>query len=325
MRYSAALYEKAAATIKGRKENAEAVAKRHHDEIIKKHPELSAIESSMAQAGLEVIRAMGAGTVTPELIGSLSKHNLAAQNERAALLKAAGYPEDYLKAHYTCKKCEDSGIYNGKLCECHLKLLRQLSYDELSRTSPLIISSFDSFDLSYYPSRTDSETGISPRKRMGEILNFCKEYAKTFDLGSQSIFMNGATGLGKTHLSLAIAGEAVEKGFGVIYGTAQNLLGKLEREHFGRQNDGEANIEELLLGCDLLILDDLGTEFNTSFTVASVYNIINTRLLAGLPTIINTNLTWEEFEAKYERRVTSRISTYVCMQFCGTDIRMLKK
>ncbi|NMP37710.1 MAG: ATP-binding protein [Clostridiales bacterium] len=325
MRYSSALYEKAASTIKSRKENAEAVARRHRDEVLKKYPELSDIENEMAQAGLDVIRAMGSGTLTPELVNGLAKHNLDAQKARGELLAAAGYPEDYLKPSYVCKKCEDSGIYNGKLCECHLKLLRQLSYDELSSTSPLMLSSFDGFDLSYYPARTDSKTGISPRKRMSEILGFCKEYAATFDLGSQSIFMNGATGLGKTHLSLAIAGEVVEKGFGVIYGTAQNLLGKLEREHFGRQNEGESNIEQMLLECDLLIIDDLGTEFNTSFTVASVYNIINTRLLAGLPTIINTNLSWKEFEDKYEKRVTSRIYTFVSLQFCGTDIRMLKK
>ena len=158
---------------------------------------------------------------------------------------------------------------------------------------------------------------------MREIFEYCRCYADDFGKCSDSLFMHGATGLGKTHLSLAIANVVVEKGFEVIYGSAQNLLSSLEREKFG---GGSGEMEKELLDCDLLIIDDLGSEFSTQFTVACIYNIINTRINLGKPVIISTNLTGEELEAKYTQRITSRIiGSYVSLLFIGKDIRQLKK
>ena len=132
--------------------------------------------------------------------------------------------------------------------------------------------------------------------------------------------MQGSTGLGKTHLSLAIARAAIDKGFGVIYGSVQNLMAKLEQDRFGRGNEGES--AKAMLECDLLILDDLGTEFTTQFVTASMYNLVNSRLLAAKPTIISTNLSMKDLNDKYTERFTSRIiGGYDRLVFLGRDIR----
>jgi DNA replication protein DnaC len=160
---------------------------------------------------------------------------------------------------------------------------------------------------------------------MTKIYDYCKRYAERFSLLSQSVFMLGDTGLGKTHLSLAIAGKVIEKGYHVLYGSMQDFLRAIEDEHFGRSNH-EQDTLRLLLETDLLILDDLGVEFNSEFNVATVYNIINTRLNADRPTIINSNLSVTEIEKKYTKRIVSRLfSNYTCLRFAGNDIRLQKK
>ncbi len=325
MSYSQKTYDRTNAELERRRDRALAEQKKRHDEAIRKLPELYEIEKEMSATGLAVVKAIGMGGDAKAYIEKLAVQNLTAQAKRVKLLARAGYTEDYLEIHYVCKKCEDEGFANGKSCDCRTQLLRSLAFAELSELSPIVSSTFESFKLDYYPKGTDAETGLSPNKRMKEIFDFCKDYAEDFDTSSPSIFMHGKTGLGKTHLSLAIAGYVVNQGYGVIYGSTQNLINKLEREHFGRNNEDTGNAEQALLDCDLLILDDLGSEFSTTFTVAAIYNIINTRISRGLPVIINTNLTPEELEQKYTQRITSRITgNYVSLQFCGRDIRQLK-
>ena len=157
---------------------------------------------------------------------------------------------------------------------------------------------------------------------MESVLNYCKEYAADFSRRSPSLLLYGKTGLGKTHLSLAIAGKAVEEGYGVIYSSAQNLFNKLEKDKFGK---ADTNTEETILDCDLLIIDDLGAEFTTQFTVSALYNIVNSRELEGKPTIISTNLMPEQLTKAYGERIASRIlSNYVMLYFDGSDIRQIK-
>ena len=159
---------------------------------------------------------------------------------------------------------------------------------------------------------------------MEDIFRFGTGYAQRFSLHSPSILMTGATGLGKTHLSLAIAREVIEKGYGVVYGSAQNFMLQIERERFGRSESSES--ERQLQECDLLILDDLGVEFLTQFVSAAVYNLINTRLMAERPTIISTNLSISELESRYSERVVSRIiANYRVLPFIGRDVRQLKR
>ncbi|MBQ6570049.1 MAG: ATP-binding protein, partial [Clostridia bacterium] len=195
--------------------------------------------------------------------------------------------------------------------------------EKLNEQSPLKLSSFDDIDINYYPA--DGAGAISPRKRMESIIGFCKKYAEDFSLSSQSLLFMGATGLGKTHLSLAIADVVTKKGFGVVYGSAQGFLNQLEQEHFGKNNAQGDEYRTMLLDCDLLILDDLGSEFSTSFTVSSIYDIINTRILSGKPTIISTNLTLAEIEDRYSERILSRLcGCYKVFKFDGSDIRTMR-
>lgn len=326
MSYNQRIYERATNELQRRRDRALAEQKKRHDEAVLKLPRLLALEKKMAETGLAAVKAIGMGGDVKKYINELAAQNLAAQEERVKLLQKAGYPKDFLEAHYVCGKCEDAGVVNGIYCDCRATLLRSLAYAELSELSPVVNSSFETFTPDYYPKAADAETGISPYSRMKEIFNFCRDYAEDFDLSSPSLFMHGKTGLGKTHLSLAIAGYIVNNGFGVIYGSAQNLLTRLERERFGRNYEESGYAEQALLDCDLLILDDLGAEFSTTFTVSAIYNIINTRISRGLPVIINTNLTPEELEQKYSQRITSRIiGNYKSLQFCGRDIRQIKK
>lgn len=326
MKYSSQAYGKAAQELQRRRDQAEYTRKKRREEVYAKIPALATLEQSISSASLSVIKAIGMGENAQEYIDTLAAQNLAAQAQRHTLLVQAGYPEDYLQIHYVCGDCQDSGFLNGRMCSCHKDLLRALAFEQLSEFSPVKHSGFDAFSLSYYPNSTDPEMGVSPREHMQKILSFCKDYAQEFDLSAPSLLFQGETGLGKTHLSLAIAGQVVNQGYGVVYGSAQNLLSKLEREKFSYQREQFGETEQTLLDCDLLILDDLGAEFTTQFTVASIYNIINTRLLKELPVIISTNLSSQEMEQKYSKRITSRvISCYIPFLFLGKDIRQLKR
>lgn len=319
MAYSKETYKKAEQELAERRSRALAEREEHHRIAVAAVPEILETEEKMSSAGLATIKALGMGADdAKEYIRKLSEINLAAQTQRSLLLKNAGFPENWLNVRYSCKKCEDKGFVNGIMCDCFKELLKSLEYEKLCSNLPVNNCRFDNFKLDYYP----EGVGTSPRRRMESVLDFCKTYAAEFSQKSSSLLLYGHTGLGKTHLSLAIAGKVVEDGHGVIYSSAQNLFNKLEKEKFGR-SDG--NTEENILGCDLLIIDDLGAEFTTQFTVSALYNIVNSRELEGKPTIISTNLTPEQLLSTYSERIASRIlNNYTLLRFDGTDIRQIK-
>lgn len=322
MAYRNSVYIKAKEELERRRRKAEDELAERHAQVVAKCPELLDIERRMAAQGSQIVRAIGMGADAQEYIEKLSQANLEAQRNRRSIILAAGFPEDYLTAHYTCEKCKDSGTYDTYYCECYRKLVREIAFEELSKSSPLKLSSFDNFNLSYYPQERDDE-GFSPREHMTRIFNFCRDYADDFSAASPSLVMYGKTGLGKTHLSLAIASVAVKRGYAVVYDSTQNIMNRLQKEHFSRVPSDE-DTTELLETCDLLILDDLGAEFATQFTVAALYNIINTRMLKGLPVIISTNLDMKELEGKYTQRIASRIiGAFIPLYFCGKDIRQI--
>lgn len=232
MPYGKEIYAQARRELQRRKTQAEREAQRRHDEVEAKHPELIRIEREMAEAGHSIVYALGRPDAQSFLDG-LKRQSLKAQRERRELLKKAGLPEEYLETPYTCPICKDTGFANGVICTCHKKLLRSLAYQQINKRYPLDLCSFEGFRLDYYPEEPDSRTGLSPRRRMAEIFEFCMHYAEDFGRHSPSLFLCGATGLGKTHLSLSIAREAIAKDFAVIYGSTQNLLHELEEEHLG--------------------------------------------------------------------------------------------
>lgn len=319
MAYSKETYKKAEQELAQRRSRALAERENHHRIAVETVPEILEAEEKMSRAGLATIKAVGMGAAdAKEYIQKLSEINLEAQAQRRLLLKSNGFPEDWLDVHYTCKKCEDKGFVSGIMCGCFKELLKSIEYEKLCSKLPVGNCRFDNFKLDYYP----DGAGTSPKKRMESVLNYCKAYAADFSRRSPSLLLYGKTGLGKTHLSLAIAGNAVEEGYGVIYSSAQNLFNKLEKDKFGK---ADANTEEAILDCDLLIIDDLGAEFTTQFTVSALYNIVNSRELEGKSTIISTNLMPEQLTKAYGERIASRIlSNYVMLYFDGSDIRQIK-
>ncbi len=302
--------------IDARREAAENMAEQKKAELGTVSPELREINNKIARAGLDALKAIGMGQDANEYIKNLAEENLKLQKRRAEILAELGLPADVLDVHYTCPICEDTGIHDGHYCECMKALVKKLQYDNLCEFAPAKDSTFANFNLDYYDADAKS--------RMSQIYNYCKDWADDFDKNSKSILMFGKTGLGKTHLSLSIANVVISKGYNVIYMSSGNLFSKLEREQFGRVRNDES-IEDAVITCDLLILDDLGSEFTTSFTIAKLYNIVNTRILYGLPTIISTNLMYDEIGDKYDPRVYSRIiGDYMMLEFMGSDIRQLK-
>ena len=320
MGYSAGIYQQAVQTLARRRAEAEMTAARRREEAEARIPALRELNAQITRAGLDAVKAIGMKEDADSYLRALKENSLQAQAKRRALLREGGFPEDYLSTPYTCKACSDSGFVDGIRCACMDALMKSIAYSALCSDFPLDKNTFDRFNLNLYSKSLDPTLGEAPYDRMKKIFAYCKQYADEFSLKVPSLFFFGETGLGKTHLSLAIAGQVVQKGFGVIYGSAQNLIGKMEREHFKGENEG---VTDSILTCDLLILDDLGAEFTSSFSVAAMYNIINTRLQSGLPTIISTNLTANELEKRYTRRITSRIfGGYKTFGFCGSDNRM---
>ncbi|MBR1779044.1 MAG: ATP-binding protein, partial [Clostridia bacterium] len=272
------------------------------------------IEAALSQTAIATAKAILNGKNTKEELTKLKEINLKLQNELKEILKKASLPTNYLELKYDCEKCKDTGYIDGKMCTCLKNMLRAETYNQLNALSPLSLSTFDSFDLHHYED--------SNRVKMEKILNYCIEYAKNFTKNSDNLFMNGATGLGKTHLSLAIANELIKKGVGVIYVSTPNIVTKLEKEKFRYNEEWKDNTESHLVNCDLLILDDLGTEFQTTFSNATIYNIINSRILYDKPTIISSNMSPQKIQNSYSERLVSRLwGHYKLISFCGKDIR----
>lgn len=321
MAYRRSVYIKAKNILDERRRRAESDREQRRAAAVSVCPEIAETEREMAAFAAEVIKSVSMGKDAKEFVLSLSKKNLEAQEKRKALLKSAGFPEDYLDVKYTCPVCKDTGSHDGYYCKCYLDLIKQTAKDELGVAASMKKCSFESFDLSLYSDEKDSKLSISPRRLAEGTLGFCKKYAETFSHSSRNIIMLGKTGVGKTHLSLAIANRVIDRGFDVYYASIHKIMDALQKEQFSRERV-EESIDDRLFESDLLVIDDLGSEFSTQFTVAALYNIVNTRLNASRPMIINTNLNIAELEERYSQRVASRIiGSSERVLLIGSDIR----
>ncbi|MGN1132465.1 MAG: ATP-binding protein [Ruminococcus sp.] len=301
------------------------------EKIYAEIPRLEEIERQLSVIGAKTAKAVLMGENAAESAKQLAKESLELQAEYRRLLFLKGYSQSDLDPHFFCQKCKDTGRYDDEkgrtvLCECLKKLRAEIACEELNKVSPLSLCSFDSFDLNYYDLDIQEGYSTSPYDRMRKILAYCKKYAENFSLNSPSLMMKGNTGLGKTHLSLSIAKEVIDRGFGVVYVSAPMILSKLEKQHFSYAYDEEENTINTLVDCDLLILDDLGTEFQSNYTSSTIYNIFNSRLLNGKPTIMNSNLTLKEMEKSYSPRFVSRVmGNCAKLDFIGSDIRLPRR
>lgn len=276
------------------------------------NPRLNDIDNELSYIGAQLAITTLSGN--SEKVAILRKNSLALSKEKNAILKKEGVPE----IHYDCQICNDSGYVGGKICECVKKLAAKVIVDELKSQMPLEDCTFENFDLNYY-----SKDGENARKRMTAIFKLCKEYVNGFNPeSSDNLLFMGAPGLGKTHLTLAIVSGIVERGFIPFYGPAENLFSLIHGERFFGENKGSY---QAMLDCDLLVIDDLGTEYLNEFSKSVLYNLINSRLLSKKPTIINTNLTMKEIADRYGERIASRlIGGYNANKFIGVDVRQQK-
>ncbi|MEG1964836.1 MAG: ATP-binding protein [Oscillospiraceae bacterium] len=329
MSYPYELKSKAQAIMAERRAKAKEKALYMKSKVYNTIPEINEIDNHLANVGIKVSKAILMSENVDTAIEKLKEENLSLQKRKIELLLNNGFEHDCLKLKYKCDKCGDTGRCDDGICSCMKELLKQLAYEKLSEEVKVEEYSFTNFSLDYYPADSKSEASRTPREVMENIYNRCHNYAANFDLSSQSLLFLGGTGLGKTHLSIAIAGYVIEKGYTIIYSSTQNLLYKLEKERFSKDynNDNFGDYMKLILECDLLILDDLGAEFATNFTSSTIYNIINSRLLQSKPTIISSNLdSTKKLEERYTERFVSRIlGNYSVMKFQGKDIRILKK
>lgn len=322
MAYSQEVYQAAMAEIDRRRTAAEADAVSFRRRMTARIPRLAEIERQMAQSSTQVAQTILGGGDIDRAVENIKRSNLALQEDMAALLRQAGETRTDFEPHYTCPACGDTGYAEGHICGCLQSLLREEACRRLSQMAAMRLTSFDDMDLNAYPDEPDPRLGQSPRARMRDVIAYCRDYADHFSPASPSLLLTGPTGVGKTHAALAIARQAAEQGCGVIYGPAGTLLGRLEKEHFGRL---EGDSETLFIDCDLLILDDLGTEFTGPFYTACLYNLVNSRLLGGRPTIISTNLGRAELVDRYGEQTASRIlGAYEPLAFFGRDIRQIQ-
>ena len=322
MRTKRELYQEAMRAVALRRQTARANAEDARAAAEAAVPALRHAEEEVRVRGVRCALAGASGKDRTAAAAALAK----AKQELTALLASSGRPADALEAHFTCKKCQDTGTFEGHTCICVHKLMQKLRREEIESLSSLSISSFDTMELRYYPNTMDDKLGEPVRSYMGGLLAELRAYAEEFDRSSESLMLFGNAGLGKTHAALAIAGIVLEKDFDVIYVSSPDFFSKLEALHFGADPGGE---EETLLqtaaGADLLILDDLGTEFNSNFFLSTLYSLLNNRLGAHLPTIVTTNITdGALLEKLYTEKISSRLSAFVPCLFAGQDIRSQK-
>ncbi len=318
------ILEKALKILEQRRLRAEIERNMRVDEINEKIPQVIDIRNELALTSIRLSKLILSREKDIEKgIEELKNANLSLQQIEKDLLVKGGFPSDYLEVSYTCKKCNDKGFVDNKRCECLNALMKKINFEEINRSSALTLSDFSDFNLDFYSKVKDETVGVVPFEQMTSILNFCKKYADKFTRGAKGIFMEGPTGLGKTHLSLAIASKVIEKGYTAVYGTAYDLLRKIEDENFGRCENKDTL--GTVLDADLLVLDDLGAEFNSPFNLATVYNIIDNRCNRGKTTIISTNFSLVELEERYSKRLVSRlISLFTYLRFIGKDVRQIK-
>ncbi len=321
MGYSREAYRRIREAYKSKYIKAEEEADRRTAEVHAKCPELAQIDRELSGTAAEIALAViGQGEEWQKNLDAVRAKNLALQQRRVKLLGDLGYPADYTQPPYECPKCKDSGFVGVEMCECMRKELIYAAFAESGLGNLVRTQSFENFDLGYY------RANAAEYAQMRHNFELARTYAEGFDLHAGNLLFCGGTGLGKTHLSTAIARRVIEKGYDVCYTSAVNLLGSYEAARFGNSaSQADGGDTKRYDECDLLMIDDLGTEVTNQFTLSCLYMLLNNRINRGLPTVVSTNLTPKELKTRYVDRVASRLlGEFVLVQFVGSDVRMQK-
>lgn len=288
-------------------------------------PELKEIDDTISSLGLKKARQVidGDASALSSFRGSMKELT----EKKRLLLKKHHFPEDYLELHYTCPDCRDTGYLGTAKCHCFQKAVIDLLYAQSNLEGILEQENFDTCSLDFYSaSHIDPLTGRSSKEAMLTALEACHEFVDTFSSEFQNILLYGDTGVGKTFLSHCIAKELIERSCSVIYFSASMLFDVLAKETFSKKDTQEEEAHAHIYGCDLLIIDDLGSELSNTFTTAQLFTVLNERGLRRRSTVISTNLALEDIKAIYSERIFSRISSsYKMLRLTGDDIRIQKK
>lgn len=285
-------------------------------------PQLRELEMAQSSAGIRAASLAASGAPEEQTRAALAEMHALRQQICDALL-AVGIRPESLEPQFVCPRCRDTGRVGGKQCECVSQLIRTYRREEITRRAPLALCSFDSFDVSLYPDRFVAELGMTVREHMTSIFEYCKAYADHFSRNAPSLYLCGYAGLGKTHLALSIADKVLEQGYDVLYVSAQDAFARVEKERFG---EGGGTMDAML-AADLLILDDLGTEYISPYVSACLYDLINTRQLRSRPTVYTSNImTDAELRRRYTEKIVSRLlGSCELLTFCGDDLRLRNK
>lgn len=294
-----------------RRRKAQREADERRYEVYEKIPELKKYDSEMLYLARTLV---GAGDKAYEKLNRIEELTKA----RALALTSNGYPEDYTSPKYSCSECNDTGYKGTRMCNCIKAKIRLESLKESGLGKLAETQRFDNFSLEYYAG-TDRD---AIERNLGVLRGFAENFSDSSD---RNFILIGGTGLGKTHLSTAVAVSVIGRGYDVVYTTVINMIDDFAKKSFSSHGAENENLTDRYFDCDLLIIDDLGSELSNQFTVSALYNLLNTRLNEGKPTIMNTNLVPNELQAKYDSRITSRILGHFSpLLFKGEDVRRQK-
>ena len=323
MAYSADVVKRARARLAQAREDRESENRQHLAEAYRLVPRIRQIDIELRRTMAEAARAaFSQGIDAKAALEQAKITNLSLQEERA-ILAAEHFEEGFLDDSPICDRCGGTGYVGSTMCECLQELCRQEQKKELSLLSGGK-ESFSQFRLEYYPERIDPKIGASPRMIMERNFRTCRTYAATFSKHSGNLLFIGGTGLGKTFLSACIARSVADRGCSVVYETASHLFAKLERAKFSGDESAREEVKKYT-ACDLLIVDDLGTEMPGQFVTAALYSLLNDRLLENKPMVISTNLNVDELGRRYSPQIASRLhGSFNRLTFVGEDIRVLK-
>lgn len=300
------------------------VLQERKSQLYRKYPRLKELESLTASASVRRAKQLldGDGTALASLKQELDGY----RRERSGILKNAGVDEQYFKPPYTCPDCQDTGYIGAKRCHCFEQAAIDLVYTQSNIRHILQEENFSRYSFEYYSdTRRNEATGLTPRETARKAVAEARLFIRQFDTEFSNLFLYGDTGTGKTFLSNCIARELLDTGHSVIYFTAFGLFDILEKNKFQKDSQAAASMQHIF-DCDLLIIDDLGTEMANTFTISQLFLCLNERILRKKSTIISTNLGFDQLHGIYSERIFSRIvSSYTMIKLFGDDIRLQKR
>lgn len=331
MSYSPNVLRRAQARLSQRREERRDRQEALRRQVYAQLPRVAELDRLLRQTMAQVIAAaLREGGDPAAQVAEIRRKNQALQGERAQLLAGHGFPADALDDKPLCARCGDSGWVGSDMCDCLKVLCAQEQIRELSQLLNLGEQSFETFDLGVYSPEVWPAWGRSPRENMEKVLKICRDYAQNFGrYYFNNLFLSGSTGLGKTFLSACIARTVSENGFSVVYDTAGEVFARFEARKFSRDEESAREARDdtrRYLNCDLLILDDLGSELTTPFVQSALYQLVNSRLTAEKRTVISSNLTMDDVRLRYTPQIASRLEgEFRVLPFFGEDIRLQRR